>query len=580
LSQSPFFVKRYKATTPACFRAISVKSPLGVFLLAILMCASIFAAFISIDVVQGAQTVTGILTADTTWTKTAGPYAFTGNVLVSNGVKLTIDAGAIVNLNGYLLMINGTLNARGISIDRIAFNGGGTITFTSYGTSWNEQTQTGSIIEYANLGAAKVTMTGVNPKFNYLNAQSIDIGGLGILTNSVFTTVSISGSPIVTGNTISGTLQINSDSSTPTLSYNIITGGLYSYGGTATIVHNSIGGSLNVTSAAHNTVIDSNTINGGMTINSAAATISNNTIKGGIRTNSDAINIYFNTLSNSNVGIEFTPIDSADYLNGTISGNTITATQTGISVPPAFSAFIYGWSTSALIINNTIYNCQNAAIDVGGGSGQYGTYPLNNITVISNLFYANNYAVKTAHPNLIANNTFINNYYAISGGGEIRGNIVANNTYGISAINVTANFVVNNKYGIVAGINIQNNTVFNNQVGIYTGFQLLNYNNIYGNTLNLNYSATVDGNANVNWWGTTDPSAISASIIDYNDNFLLGRVNTIPILTGLNTQAPSPDTPIIPETQTALLTTLMLLVLVATIITFTQTKPSNHPKLS
>jgi hypothetical protein len=128
----------------------------------------------------------------------------------------------------------------------------------------------------------------------------------------------------------------------------------------------------------------------------------------------------------------------------------------------------------------------------------------------------------------------------------------------------------------VSGGTVQNNTVINNQVGVYSGFQTLNFNNIYGNTLNVNYTLTTDANATLNWWGTTDTAAIAASIHDYNDDFLLGRANYAPFLDAPNTEAPAPDSPVIPETHTeALLLAVVALSVVA--ITTARIKTKRSP---
>ena len=46
-----------------------------------------------------------------------------GNISVSQGVTLTIEAGATVNLNNYYMTVNGALVAKGTSTDKIQING-------------------------------------------------------------------------------------------------------------------------------------------------------------------------------------------------------------------------------------------------------------------------------------------------------------------------------------------------------------------------------------------------------------------------------------------------------------------------
>jgi hypothetical protein len=60
-----------------------------------------------------------IITSDTTWTKADRPYSLTGPVMVNNGVTLTIEAGATVNVNGYYIVVNGTLRVLGSATEII-----------------------------------------------------------------------------------------------------------------------------------------------------------------------------------------------------------------------------------------------------------------------------------------------------------------------------------------------------------------------------------------------------------------------------------------------------------------------------
>jgi hypothetical protein len=101
-----------------------------------------------------------IINSDTTWTKTNSPYNITGPVEVAKGATITIQPGVTVNLNTFTMQVNGALTARGTSSNPITINGGyqprspaigstdrvGTIELAG-GSSWNEQTGTGSIIE-------------------------------------------------------------------------------------------------------------------------------------------------------------------------------------------------------------------------------------------------------------------------------------------------------------------------------------------------------------------------------------------------------------------------------------------------
>ncbi len=495
----------------------------------------------NIDSCNSATGVTGRIDSDASWTKAGSPYTLTGNVLVSKGVTLTIEAGATVNLNDYLMMINGTLRAKGANSDMIQFNGG-TITITEASSSWNQATGAGCIIEYASFNG-RLSVSG-SPKISSCSFQTVGIGGNAVFSNNVVNEqASISGSPTISGNTFNGVVRVNSDTGTPFISSNSMSGGLsISYQATLpTISHNTITGGVTV-EGAESVLIDSNQITGAVTISSGNGTLSNNNIKGTITIGSEDFKISNNVISETDVGITFTPDAVADSLGATITGNTIKARQTGISVPPSLNVFLYGWDTRAIVSGNTFMGCASAGIDVGGGESQAGRgIAYNNVTILNNRFFNNHYAVRSEGIGRIEGNVMVGNYFGISGGGPAINNIVADNTYGISCGTVEGNFVANNKFGVM-GYDINRNTLINNQVGVASGFSELHYNNIYGNALNVNYTLATDANATYNWWGTTDTQAIAQSIYDYEEDFMLGRVNFNPVLTALSPSAPSPDT--------------------------------------
>lgn len=192
----------------------------------------------------------GIIATNTTWTKTNSPYTLARNVLINHGVTLTIEAGATVNLNGYYIMVNGTLNARGNSADRINFVGG-QITFTEYSTDWNESIGVGSIIENAILSSRLEISSSLKIANNSIKGITASFGAINIVGDS----------PIIIGNTFSNNLQgiyitggngmgSSPYSCSPFISENIFSNnsqGIYvstlSYtSGTATITKNLISG--------------------------------------------------------------------------------------------------------------------------------------------------------------------------------------------------------------------------------------------------------------------------------------------------------------------------------------------------
>ena len=71
---------------------------------------------------MGQTDVSGTISSNTTWGLSGGPYTVTGNILVSSGVTLTIEAGVTVKVNsGFYIKNEGILSAVGTSFKKIIF---------------------------------------------------------------------------------------------------------------------------------------------------------------------------------------------------------------------------------------------------------------------------------------------------------------------------------------------------------------------------------------------------------------------------------------------------------------------------
>tara|TARA_B110000027_G_scaffold40767_1_gene45008 strand:- start:268 stop:5646 length:5379 start_codon:yes stop_codon:yes gene_type:complete len=72
-----------------------------------------------------AQTnVSGAISSDITWSLADSPFTVTGSILVSNGVTLTIEAGAVINFSDdYKILVKGNIISSGTSESLITFNG-------------------------------------------------------------------------------------------------------------------------------------------------------------------------------------------------------------------------------------------------------------------------------------------------------------------------------------------------------------------------------------------------------------------------------------------------------------------------
>jgi hypothetical protein len=275
----------------------------------------------------GTNVSSRVINQDATWTKAGSPYTFMGPVDIANGVTLTIDAGAIVNLGSYYLEVNGTLQALGTSTDQVYFkNGIGEniygdypIMFISFSRGWNEQTGEGCIIENAVLNSTSILINSSSPEIRGNTIQgSIITQGNGIIT--------------IVNNTINGGIEDSSTVATVIINNTITSGGIF------TRDHNSI-------TICDNTISGALTGNAGMDVGFTAGVVSDNVI------------------SDCNIGIWTqgpSPI---------IERNLITrCTKYGLLLN----------AQSTIAQNNTVTNC---AI----GIAMYNAFP----TVIHNNIYAN-----------------------------------------------------------------------------------------------------------------------------------------------------------------------------------------------
>lgn len=213
--------------------------------------------------------------------------------------------------------------------------------------------------------------------------------------------------------------------------------------------------------------------------------------------------------------------------SGNIAYSDISYAATAISVECC-------WSGGPLTIQNSGFSNDNVAL--GGYAGW--------VTTVDHCSFSNNtYAVENADKS-ISNSTFTNNTYGLYSTERISvasstftGNQVA--LYGGRAT-LQYSTVTGNGTGVQAffeGFTTSYNTISNNTVGVilgeYQGASApVSENNIYGNTqYNMEDQGPTNKDVSNNWWGTTDTTAIDASIYDGHDNPSLGLLNYEPILT-------------------------------------------------
>lgn len=256
-----------------------------------------------------ASKTAGPLNSDTTWTKTNSPYILMGNVILRSISTLTIEPGATVNLNGYSLIINGTLNAQGTPSEKIHFTNGTIII---------DSNRTGSRIQ------------------NTVMSSSTSL-------------VLISGSNQIDHNLIDSRIIVKGG--TPTISNNLISDGIHAdaAGGAITVTNNDIRTKSGFTGllimGTHGEVsgnkIFGNNIAPGISVSLqiSSATITNNQIlnctlglysdAGGA--NENDVKVNHNLFFGNEVGVQFW--GSIDLSSNTFVGNSV-----GLQCGPGLAA--------------------------------------------------------------------------------------------------------------------------------------------------------------------------------------------------------------------------------------------------
>ena len=333
-----------------------------------MVCGLSFGGTVHFCRAQSGTNVSYIIGSDTTWTQANSPYNFTGNVLVNNGVTLTIGADATVNLNNYYLEdngsliiqpganitigligngieVNGVLSAIGTTVNPIYINGNvqnhiffafySALTFSPSSAGWNQQTNSGSIVE-------NVVVT--NTEFEV--SSGVEISNSAFLSGAL---TLINGSPTILNDSITTGLGVIGGS--PVISNNTITGGLSISAGSGIVADNIISGlSLNdAYGSPDSTLIERNLIS-----NSSIG------ISCAIQSSVDSeVAIENNTVTNNAVGIQIETPNAPAIFNNNIYGNTLNAKLSGQASSEINLADNWWGTTDHQAINQTIYDFKN-----------------------------------------------------------------------------------------------------------------------------------------------------------------------------------------------------------------------------
>ena len=342
-------------------------------LLIVAMSVGILSSALPFGKAQTGTNVSYIISSDTTWTQANSPYNFIGNVLVNQGVTLTIGSDATIDLNNYYLRVNGTLviqpgatinigligdgidvygtmSTEGTSANPVHINGSvqghiiiafySAVTFFPSSISWNSQTKSGSIIEntvFNDTGLEVQSGIRISDSTFLSGGLTVESASPTIVNNEVATSFSIiqnpNGAPL-------NALQ-------PEISNNAIGGGLYVDAGSGVIADNVISG-LTVDdeySVPVSTLIVRNLITNAATGISCSIQSSYN----------NQATIENNTVTSNSVGVQIGTTNVPAIINNNIYGNSYNAKLSGVSSQVNLPNNWWG-TTDVEAINQTMYD--------------------------------------------------------------------------------------------------------------------------------------------------------------------------------------------------------------------------------
>jgi hypothetical protein len=325
-----------------------------------------FFAFSPFASAQSGTNVSGLISSSTTWTKTGSPYTLTGNIAVNNGLTLTIEPGVTINLNSYYIRVNGTLTAKGTASDKIAFNGG-QLVFTTVCNGWNDQTQSGCILQNAVLN--QLTIQNSNPiKIDQSTINSpISVTSSAIISNSQINADISSHSSTISNCNIKGDITLGS----------ITLGGYTTAEESSKVYGNTVEGSIISGSIKATPEIYNNTVTKGGIACTGYVSVHNNYVYGcqmgidffSVRVFGGILSCFAGTAESNvvvgndiGIAIDLESLDNPGKQAPTIQNNLISDNKIGVALVES------NYDATPTIRNNNIVNCANYSFRLGASN--------------------------------------------------------------------------------------------------------------------------------------------------------------------------------------------------------------------
>jgi hypothetical protein len=433
----------------------------------------------------------GIISTNTTWTTAGSPYVVEENILVSEGVALTIEPGVEVKLDaGAGLQVKGGLVAQGTAQSPITFTSN--LTRSAAG-DW-------AAIEFL----PQSMDASFDGSGNYVSGSILEYvvirygGGSGKTASVMATNAAVFINQVTIENSANSGFALIGQSGKETIPLTKITN--------STITNNS----------GYGIYADAYRLNGSLTVDNS--TISGNG-RGGISTGGgdgggNHVFVFTNnTVSdNGGDGIQGHANGTQTILSNTVTSNTGTGIRTrGNGTYILADNVMSGNTGRGILAIYTTHVISGNIISANGGGieiSQGGNYTIRGNTIVSNI---------------AGDGSAFQSESAWSPAVTLEHNLITGNTCTNSP---TCSTIV----------------IFNPEQG--DSAFVLNRNNIYENTAayeiythRSSYLSDVD--ASYNWWGTTNETAVWTKIYDWTDGDSdVGIVDYAPYLTSPDTDSP------------------------------------------
>lgn len=513
--------------------------PQQIFKIYLVFCIKVFLPIILITVfllitiptTQADTIVGGSIISDTIWMADNSPYIITENVVVEEGVTLTIEAGVTIKFEkGTMLQVNGGLIVQGTTDNLITFTSN---QFEPEAGDWNN-------IEFAHTA---ITTT-MDTEGNYVSGSIlqhcvVEYGGGNYMSGTIIAHSLLIDYCTIRNNNARGIYNTGTEDSPAKITNSIIISNLTYYPGPGTGA-----GIYTVEGIISNNTVSHNLVYGRYSGSGGGIYASDSILRGNI-VSDNGVSLGHYSGDGGGVYAERSILEH-NIIKDNVASAGVDASGGGIRV-----------SDSTVISNTVSENSAYAYGNVSGGGIYASNSTVKNNTISSNRItgkvylsgggiYASDSAVIN---NMIMSNFLTGNNYNNGQGQGYGGGVFVSDSSLLSNAILTNTIVADNPQGsgtyISGSGDFLCNTLFGNAGPItqtvggleINGRPYVHYNNF---TNNSPYDVTIVSPDDIfgqhNYWETTSHPDIQSRIYDWYDDSGRGRLIYEPLAIELNTE--------------------------------------------